>query len=125
MKNIFIIDDDSTNNYLCELIIKSIIPEALIKSFTNPVHALASISTSSIEQNTIILLDLNMPEMSGWQFLEKFKAKKKICSVFILTSSINEKRNENAFKYPFIKGFIAKPFSIEKMKYIFDTFSKN
>jgi len=124
MKNIFIIADDSTNNYLCELIIKSISPKATITSYTCPVHALENITASSIETHTTILLDLNMPEMSGWQFMEQFEMKQKKCSIYILTASVNPMGKENTFKYPMFKGFLTKPLSIENMKYIFELKNK-
>jgi CheY-like chemotaxis protein len=61
----------------------------------------------------IILLDLNMPKFSGWDFLRNFKnvyptLKKKI-DIFILSSSIDPMDQKRSRDYPFVKGFFIKP----------------
>jgi CheY-like chemotaxis protein len=118
MRNIIIIDDDPTNNILCEFLFKYVAPQAVVTSYLNPEVALSSISCASIDTNTIILLDLNMPEMDGWEFLEKFELLKMKCIVFILTSSINPADREEAAKHSMVKGFLPKPLSEEDINFI-------
>lgn len=64
-----------------------------------------------------ILLDVNMPILNGFEFLEQFSvhpmAKK--ASVIMLTSSTLEADKEKASKYPFVKGYIAKPILKDKV----------
>lgn len=69
---------------------------------------------------TVILLDLNMPEMSGYEFLEKLQATfpEKILaewSVVIITSSTRQEDLDRCFAFPYVFDYVQKPFSQEKM----------
>lgn len=123
MINLFIIDDDSICIYLCETMIKATIKEINITSFKNPVEALSSLTECSVDQNTVILLDINMPEMSGWEFFERFEAKKGNCRIFILTSSVDPRDKEKADNTLGIEGFITKPITKEVINLIFENVS--
>ena len=68
----------------------------------------------------LILLDINMPVMNGWEFLQEFipmygdkLAKTKIV---ILSSTIDPEDFANAKKYPVVIQFISKPLSIENLE---------
>lgn len=66
----------------------------------------------------ILLLDLNMPVMNGWTFMEKFEpittVLKKNISIYLVTSSIWEEDIKRAKKNKLVKAFIAKPINQEK-----------
>ncbi|UYQ94728.1 response regulator [Chitinophaga horti] len=61
----------------------------------------------------IILLDLNMPVMDGWEFLDRFQQIRPMMSkgirVYVLTSSIDEKDQERVSSYDFVSGYLTKP----------------
>lgn len=118
MKNVFIIDDDPANNYLNELLIKLVSPETRVTCFTNPVQALSKVLKLAAEADTLLLLDLNMPEMSGWEFIEKLKKKKKMPRTFIITSSIISIDMDIALKHETVEGFIQKPLSQKEISRI-------
>ncbi|MCJ8163362.1 response regulator [Pontibacter sp. E15-1] len=66
----------------------------------------------------LILLDLNMPIMDGWQFLDEFiqiPNSKPIC-IFIVTSSIDPVDMEKAKRYSEINNYLIKPISIEQLQ---------
>ena len=70
----------------------------------------------------VILLDLNMPMFTGWDFLERMQSisqyVKKNIKVFVLTSSVRIEDTENAEQYPFVRSVISKPLNpntIEKI----------
>jgi CheY-like chemotaxis protein len=68
----------------------------------------------------VILLDLNMPIMDGWQFLDefvKFKVTKKI-TVYIVSSSIDVADHAKAATYKAISNFYIKPISRENLEEI-------
>lgn len=117
-----VVDDDATNNMICKFTIKRFDKEADIKVFSIPEAALAAIkeeySTSCEAQPTLLLLDINMPTMTGWEFLDVFmqfdKSVKDQFIIYILSSSI-EDFTEEAEYYSFIQGFFSKPL---KMTYL-------
>ncbi len=66
----------------------------------------------------VILLDLNMPVMDGWEFLDEFikiPCQKKI-TIFIVTSSIDPQDMERARDYDKINNYLIKPISSEKLQ---------
>ena len=72
-KHILLIDDDEINNFLSREIINMYMPSTKIDSFTNPEEALEYIREKLKLQQPlpdIILLDINMPLMDGWEFLK-------------------------------------------------------
>jgi CheY-like chemotaxis protein len=121
MKNIILIDDDEINNFIVPKLIRTIYPEIEVKKFIDPFEALYKLSESEITPETIVLLDLNMPLMDGWQFLEQLAEKNLKCNVFILTSSENPFDLEHSKKNELVKGFFTKPMTIENVKQIFST----
>ncbi|MDL5512551.1 response regulator [Arenibacter sp. M-2] len=66
----------------------------------------------------VIFLDLNMPIMDGWEFLEEFGklSGKKDVKIYILSSSVDSRDMERASKYNTVNGFIAKPLTDVKIR---------
>ena len=67
----------------------------------------------------LIFLDIDMPLMDGFQFLDEFEKLsqliKKKCHVIMLTSSINPQDYNLSKKYPIIKMYLNKPLSLESI----------
>ncbi len=117
----YIIDDDRLSIKLMSILIsKNNFCEEII-SFHNPQTALDELKNNATNPSKlpdVILLDLNMPVLDGWQFLDEFTLvsfAKKIL-VFIVSSSIDPSDLEMAKNYPTIKNYIIKPLSSEKLK---------
>ena len=114
-----IVDDDPLNNALCQVIIKTTISEAEVKTFTLPEKVLeylvAEYSGNGCE--AVLLLDLNMPTMSAWEFLEeyeKFDEKIKNClKIYILSSSVDPRDIERASSNKNVFDYIVKPLTSE------------
>jgi len=117
MINIVLIDDDPISTFITEkLIFKNIrIPYSIFK-FSNAVDALKEID---LIQPHYLFLDLNMPEMSGWDFLEQFNYKKNNPEIYILTSSVDERDIKKARKYSQVKKYLSKPLINQSIKNIF------
>ncbi|CAM4038206.1 response regulator [Flavobacterium weaverense] len=122
MKNklTYIIDDDKLTVKLMTILISKNKFCEEIKSFYNAENALELLKQNSNNEGLLpdaILLDINMPIMDGWQFLDEFihlSLKKKI-SVFIMTSSIDPADIEKAKEYTVVKNYIEKPITSLKL----------
>ncbi|MDR9457644.1 MAG: response regulator [Salegentibacter sp.] len=108
-----IVDDDKTSNLICDFIIQRFDKEAQRSLFTSPEEALDFISKKgNIDCVTVLLLDINMPTMTGFEFLREFdKLKREIkdqCKVYMLTSSI-EDFSSKAEEFPMVIKYFSKP----------------
>lgn len=123
--NYIVIDDDSTSNLICEFTIKKFDKDANIQLFWEPEAALFAIEKGLCIEgeptNAILFLDVNMPAMTGFEFLDEFqKFPREIREQFIiymLTSSI-EDFSEQAEQYPFVAGFLSKPLKVNDLVHI-------
>lgn len=122
--NFIIIDDDPINNLACRAAIKSATGGKIAKCFNNPVESLnyfeKEYALSIPSHQTIIFLDLNMPEMNGWEWLEKFsnmpeKIKERI-TIYILSSSVNPTDIDQAHANTLVKDYIIKPLTKAKVQ---------
>lgn len=114
-----IVDDDQLSCTLCDMTIKKALGETDVKIFTIPEDGLAYIQNdhSNSFGSTILLLDLNMPTITGWEFLEQFeKFSDEIqapISIYLLSSSVDQRDKDKAKANKSVKGFISKPLSSE------------
>jgi CheY-like chemotaxis protein len=69
-------------------------------------------------QEFLILLDINMPSMNGWEFADKAEKLKNLdnCTFYFVTSSVDEKDKIRAKKINLIQDLIEKPLTKSKMK---------
>lgn len=120
IKNVYIIDDDEIIIYLTDRLISE--EEFCEKNttFENGLKALDKIK-EVLEKNEalpdLLLVDLNMPVMDGWEFIDQFEklALPKPIPIFIFTSSINPIDTEKANQHKSIKGYIQKPLTPIKL----------
>jgi CheY-like chemotaxis protein len=115
-------DDDPVNNTLCRIVIKNRLKDAEIKTFTIPLKGFQYISTEYItgpDKIAIIFLDINMPGMTCWEFLEKFeKLEEKIKEqfrIYILSASLSPVDKERAAANKNIKQYVEKPLTGDKI----------
>ncbi len=113
-----VIDDDAFNNRICSMIIQRISPEADVQAFTEPEIGLEHISSAYMAptvNNAILFLDINMPTMTGWEFMEHYEQidiqVKNHIKIYIVSSYIDEVDKKRANTNKNIAGYIAKPLS--------------
>jgi len=119
--DIILIDDSAFDLFIYEkLLIKSGITRT-VKSFNSAREALNYLVTEESRlPETVILLDLQMPDMNGFEFIEAFGSvpesiKNKI-RIFMLSSTIDSRDIEKARSSPDILDLLPKPLEIDLLK---------
>lgn len=114
-KSILIVDDDRVQQMINKRLFKKRDPDLDLHIFENPLEALEWVGSNSAG---IILLDINMPEMSGWEFLDWMVERGINIEVKMLSSSIDPEDEERSKQYGMVSGFLIKPLKKEVMEEI-------
>jgi CheY-like chemotaxis protein len=116
MEKVLLIDDDKTANFLTKIVLK----RSGINQVEEALNGLEGFSRIEKECPDLILLDINMPVMDGWTFLEEKKSKAPCRNVKIamLTSSARANDQEKAEQYSCVIGYYQKPLTKEKIEMI-------
>ncbi|MDN3580659.1 response regulator [Mucilaginibacter flavus] len=126
--SVLLVDDDEINNFISIKLIKKALLNTEIMACLNGKFAIEQLSEIQRKDPEklpdYILLDINMPIMNGWEFLDEYKrlnldplGKSKI---FIISSSVFSNDINKARSYPLVKDFISKPLNVEKIKELFE-----
>ena len=119
--DILIIDDKDIDMMLLSRVVKKVFKEYQPVEFTSGITGLEEIHNSnSLKDKVIVLLDINMPEFSGWDFLEMLSKNppKRTVHVCIVTSSVNISDKKLAEKYPQVFDFLEKPVSLVNLEHL-------
>jgi CheY-like chemotaxis protein len=121
---LLVIDDDDINIFIIKKIVEKTGYAANMVAKSNGQSAIDHL-TGLIENNqplpNLILIDINMPILNGWEFLnayDKLNIETDI-DMYMLSSSVYENDLEKARTYKTVKGFISKPLSIERLIELF------
>ncbi len=129
LDKILFVDDDPITQMLCKMVIKKNSFSNEIDIAKNGEEALEYFKTFKQNSETelkitpqLILLDLNMPVMGGWEFLDSFStleySEYNHIKVIILSSTIDPADIEKSKKYSMVIDFLSKPISKEMLEYI-------
>lgn len=129
LSKILCIDDDPITLMLCKKVISKAGFSNEIDTALNGEKALLYLENIIEEKNDdkqfpeLIFLDLNMPVMNGWEFLDIFSTDKyskvfKNTKVIVLSSTIDPKDIEKSKSYPMVINFLSKPITLEILKSI-------
>ncbi|MCP9198694.1 response regulator [Gramella sp. GC03-9] len=119
--DIAVIDDDEVYKTIIKKFIERSQAFGEAYFYTRPQDALDNFVSKAVLPR-VILLDINMPLMDGWQFLrslqEEFPDLYTQSKVYIVTSSIAYSDKEKINEFPGIRGFLSKPLKVATLKEI-------
>ncbi len=115
--HIVLLDDDPITNKLHHMIITKHNKNRKVVPFENSHLALEYLRN---HQPDLVLLDLNMPEIDGWKFLDLLNEHHINVDVVIVSSTINAADSNRAYSYPSVKDFLMKPLTYDKIKHLID-----
>ncbi len=118
---IFLVDDDPINNLINRRLLGKTGIGNDIEEFLSAREALEKIKLLSQEGSLLIFLDINMPVLNGWEFLDEYSSlfPNRNDVIVILSSSIDFQDRQKALEYSVVSGFLEKPLSLEKIDFQF------
>ena len=124
-KNVLLIDDDEGFNFLNRIVFSENKVSCSVHEALDGMAALNYLENST-ECPDVILLDINMPIMDGFEFLERFEQYDKCLktsNVFVLTSSARDEDKMKSLGNKYVKGFFSKPLNDVNIQQILATCS--
>jgi CheY-like chemotaxis protein len=122
--NVCLIDDDKVYQFTSKMILEATLLTSRITTFFNGQEAIDFFLDPENQQIDIlpdvIFLDINMPIMNGWNFLEAFDKifytlPKKIL-IYVVSSSVDESDMEKSKSYVSVADYVIKPINKEKYR---------
>lgn len=125
-----VIDDDSVDQMAVERYCKiGQLAEDVVAfhDAESAIHYLSNSQGNSEEVPDVIFLDINLPKLDGWDFLNEYEtiAPKlgKNIAIYVFSSSISELDTAKARNSKYVKDYIYKPISLEKLKRVLGNYS--
>ena len=122
-----VIDDNGINNSICRMVIEKSFEGAVVNTFTEPeagIEYITECHNSNKTNKTILLLDINMPSLNGWEVLDQFQLfpeeMRALYQVFMLSSSVTMQDKVHAENHHLVTGYIEKPLTIARLKTIME-----
>jgi CheY-like chemotaxis protein len=110
INRILFLDDDKIQHLINKKNMLRLRPDLELFFFDNPFLALDWLASNKID---LLLLDVNMPHMDGWEFLDQLNKQNIFIDVKMLTSSLDPDDIERSMGYAQISGFLLKPLQKE------------
>jgi CheY-like chemotaxis protein len=114
---IFLVDDDPINNLINKRLLTKTGISYNIQEFLGGEEALARLKVAPESDRLLIFLDINMPVLNGWEFLNRYLKDfpNRKDRIIILSSSIDFQDRQRAQEYQIVSGFLEKPLTLEKL----------
>jgi CheY-like chemotaxis protein len=123
--HILLVDDDEVTNFLSREMLRIFLHDPIIDEVLNGQDALSYLKDKVANQESLphlILLDINMPIMDGWEFLKEFEQLTwpglEAISVVMFTSSVYHEDIDKARSFTIVREIFSKPLDEEKIRAI-------
>ena len=121
LKPVFLVIED---NLIDQLVITQLLTKGMqiehIVIANNGKEGIEWLTTQKKDQSLVILLDIQMPIMNGFEFLDAFdqlnREIRKETQIYVLSSTLDPQELEQINKNDYVSGFLNKPFPIEEFK---------
>jgi CheY-like chemotaxis protein len=116
---IILVEDDLVTTMLHERVVQKVLPEASVHKFSDGKTVYEFIlSNNHPEKRYLVLLDLTMRIMDGWEFLDALLEQDTQCkmAVVVITTSVDPDDFFKSRDYPQVFGFYGKPFTINQFQ---------
>ena len=127
MKKLFIIDDDSMYRMILQRIIARITSDLIVQEFKNGQEAILELNKLITEGGLfpdIVLLDINMPVIDGWQFLQKvtdmLATVENNIAIYMVSTSLETRDKEMALGNKNVRAYLSKPVTMASLKEIIE-----
>lgn len=134
LQSLMVIDDDEVDQYIAKRTLKKLGFTGKLFQQNDGLSAIEFLSNFSNNKESwpeefppsLILLDINMPRMNGFEFLEAFKELRTGCDslnalvIMMFSSSERPEDIERALKFDFVRDYMTKPLTKENLKTIFE-----
>ena len=125
-KKVLLVDDDKVVNFINRLTIGDHSADCEVAEAHDGQQAIEHLMAEEACPD-VILLDINMPGMDGFEFLNEYEKRGKCCynsKIYVLTSSPRDEDREKAMANRLVKGFFDKPLSPEHIQLMFSQSGK-
>lgn len=125
--SIMIVDNDQVNSFVLKNIITRNYSEADIGLYPDGADAfehLQELDSIGEPFPDVILLDIYMPIMNGFDFLDKYVVdySHKGSNIFVMSNSLSKEDQQRANEYSVVRGFITKPLIYNNIQFIIETY---
>ena len=115
-----VVDDEEVNLFITSRLLKDVLKVEEAGTYKEAGEALRFLKNYSELETVSVFLDLNMPVISGWDFLEFFSqfddSVKSRVHIYIVSSSVDPADKSRALRHPNVISFISKPLTKDFIK---------